>query len=979
MTAASGSFKVALRLGGKGEPGFGSSSSQWATTHHAIARRSMGRRWARGELMAGNIARQSLAGYSFASEPGNWPQTDSPHSRFHLALIAAKNPAPTRFPKIVPSMKSPARRFTATASTLALTFIALLAPQTARCADADPWAPWVEASFPFFSSTLDLRDYSPGAVPWNITPRGIILNIGHDCWACFDTDNLRVSAVWTGKGVTAEALAPLSYQNRPLKTLGGQGKLPKPDGSVLLVNGVYPGWQIGDKVSFNDPREPQPSVEEPGRGPISPEVAQFKAIRLNGNAAVLEYVVDGARVKECFTTSKREQGDDICQNFSIAPDSHPVSLVVGHKPPQAGNEPVNVYKSGASEASLAEENGTWVVHVAPHKEAIQFTIAVGRSEMPDPTEASVARWPQPVVTKATLSTSKDAYVVDDIALPTDNPWRRNVRLCDIAFFKNGTAAGVTVDGDVWIIRGLQKDLGEVHWRRFASGLHEPMGIAIRDEQIYVYDRNGIWRLLDTDGNGEADVHELFSNVFPQSGESREFPMSLKLAPDGSFIVAKGGQQASTISKLNGSVIRVAPDGRSYEILGVGFRQPFAGVNPKTGVVTASDQEGNYTPTTPLYFVHSAEYHGFLSELLPKEKYPAPIADPLTWIPHPVNPSGASQVWLYGANMGPLNDSFLHLAFMRPEIFRVLLNDREAKPQAAVVSVVHDFDLPMLNAAVNPADGLLYMTGFQVIGWGTTATRQSGLMRMRYTGATCPVPNEVVSMDKGVLLRFETALDPQKAKDLANYTAESWHYERTYKYGSPHLKADGTPGQDWMTPSSVYLSKDGKGVFVGIPDMKPVQQMRIGWALSATDGTKLENNAYFTPYILTKFDPAKEGFGDISVDLTPRAAVVQAAITPTAEEGQRLYQLMGCMACHATDDSKLPKIGPTWKGLYGKKRQISKGPDVVADDAYIRESILIPSAKIVKGFEKAETGMPVYAGVLNDSQIQSIILFIKTLK
>jgi cytochrome c2 len=857
----------------------------------------------------------------------------------------------------------------------------------------------VEPNFPFFSSTLDLRDYSPDAVPWNITPRGLILNLGHDCWACFDTDLLRVSAIWTGKGLTGESLAPLSYQNKPLKTVGGQSKLPKPDGTVLLVNGLYPGWQLGEKISLNDPREPQPSAEEPGRGPISPEVGQFKSIRLNGDQAVLEYTVAGAPVREWIngisngvSLSNPDGSLVIRRCLELAPNAHDVTLVIGRTIGQHRADGPAVGALGEDDKDLlggvtpGTEQGVSVVRVKAHKQVIRFTVFLtvkgpmkGALGVPTASEPSVARWPQEVVTKATPSTSKDAYVVDDIALPTDNPWRRNVRLCDIAFFKDGTAAGVTVDGDVWIIRGLQKDLGEVRWHRFASGLHEPMGIAIRDEQIYVYDRNGIWRLRDTNGDGEADVHELFSNVFPQSGESREFPMSLKLAPDGSFIVAKGGQQASTISKLNGSVLRVAPDGRSYEILGVGFRQPFAGVNPKTGVVTASDQEGNYTPTTPLYFVHSAEYHGFLSELLPKEKYPAPIADPLTWIPHPVNPSGASQAWLYDAKMGPLNDSLLHLAFMRPEIFRVLLNDREAKPQAAVVSVVHDFDLPMLNATVNPADGMLYMTGFQVIGWGTTATRVSGLMRMRYTGATSPLPREVVPMDKGVLLRFETALDPQKATDLANYTAESWHYERTYKYGSPHLKADGTPGQDWMTPSSVYLSKDGKGVFVGIPDMKPVQQMRIGWALAAADGTKLENNGYFTPYILTKFDPVKEGFGDISVDLTPKAAVVQAAAPPSAEEGKRLYQLMGCMACHATDDSKQPKIGPTWKGLYGKKRQFFKGPDAVADDAYIRESILIPSAKIVKGYEKAETGMPVYAGVLNDSQIQSIILFIKTLK
>src|SRR5688500_16739054 len=207
-----------------------------------------------------------------------------------------------------------------------------------------------------------------------------------------------------------------------------------------------------------------------------------------------------------------------------------------------------------------------------------------------------------------------------------------------------------------------------------------MGVAIRDERIHVFDRNGIWRLSDTNNDGAADVHELFSNVFPQSAESREFPNSVKLAPDGSFVIAKGGQQASTVSHLNGSVLRVAPDGQSFTVLGHGFRQPFAGVNPRTGLVTASDQEGNYTPTTPLHLLAKNEFHGFLSELLPKEKYPAPIADPLVWIPHQINPSGASQMWVYGAKMGPINDSLVHVGFNRPELFRVLLHERGSRPQ-----------------------------------------------------------------------------------------------------------------------------------------------------------------------------------------------------------------------------------------------------------------------------------------------------------
>lgn len=91
-------------------------------------------------------------------------------------------------------------------------------------------------------------------------------------------------------------------------------------------------------------------------------------------------------------------------------------------------------------------------------------------------------------------------------------------------------------------------------------------------------------------------------------------------------------------------------------------------------------------------------------------------------------------------------------------------------------------------------------------------------------------------------------------------------------------------------------------------------------------------------------------------------------------GKKLYKKQGCFSCHSVDGTDL--VGPSWLGLYGQTREFDDGTTAIADDNYIRESIVYPAKKVVKGYPNV---MNSYAGLLDDREINALIEYIKTLK
>jgi cytochrome c oxidase subunit 2 len=110
------------------------------------------------------------------------------------------------------------------------------------------------------------------------------------------------------------------------------------------------------------------------------------------------------------------------------------------------------------------------------------------------------------------------------------------------------------------------------------------------------------------------------------------------------------------------------------------------------------------------------------------------------------------------------------------------------------------------------------------------------------------------------------------------------------------------------------------------------------------------------------------------DTQSSAVTLASAHIPLPEQGKKLVQAKGCVACHSLDGSS--KIGPSYKGIFGKTTELQDGSKVVVDENYIRESIERPEKKIVKGFNPV---MPPYTkDMVSEENMNAIIAYIKSL-
>ena len=446
-------------------------------------------------------------------------------------------------------------------------------------------------------------------------------------------------------------------------------------------------------------------------------------------------------------------------------------------------------------------------------------------------------WAETVVTKGVVSDAASAYVVDTLTLPDENPYRALMFTSGHDFFSSGDAAVATVHGDVWVCSGIDERLRELRWRRFASGLYQPLGLKIVGDVAYVIGRDQITRLVDRNADGEADWYENFSND-SSTLSGHEFSTCLETDRAGNFYFLHS----------HDGVVQVSPDGRGMRVIATGLRNPNGlGMGPDD-TITASPQEGTWTGASSIIRVKQDGYYGYFGPRITPSR-PLGYDPPWCWLPRALDNSSGGQVWATDSRFGPLAGHMFHLSYGR-SLMLLAMEDRVGDvSQGTVTPLPLRFESGIMRGRVRPRDGQVYLTGLK--GWETNAARDGCFQRVRYTGAAVHLPLEVKYHEDGIAITFACPVDKSSAEDVENYAAQVWAYRYSEAYGSPDYKISvpGEEGRDELKINAATLQADGRTVFLSVDKLMPVMQIGVDFTIDAADGASLNSGVYGTIHAL----------------------------------------------------------------------------------------------------------------------------------
>lgn len=420
-----------------------------------------------------------------------------------------------------------------------------------------------------------------------------------------------------------------------------------------------------------------------------------------------------------------------------------------------------------------------------------------------------------LTTRGVRGADTDFLAVDTLTLPYDNPQRALLFASGVDFVPDGAGYVSTIHGDVWRVAGVDAALQNLRWRRFASGLYQPLGLKVRDGEVFVLGRDRITRLKDRNGDGVADSYESFHDGIETSTGGHDYVTCLETDSAGRFyyVDPKG-------------LHRVSADGRVAELLAAGFRNPNGmGVSPDGSIRTVAPQQGTWTPSSEIAEIREGGWYGYGG---PRKEIANSLGRdwPLCWIPHGVDNSSGSQAWVPSGQWGPLGGQMLHLLWGRCGVMLVLRDTAGPVPQGAVVPLPVKFLSGPNRATFRASEGALYVAGST--GWQTSAVKDGALQRVRFSGKPVKVPVGWRQDGKALEFRFAVPLERSTASDPGSYAVKRWNYRYSEEYGSKDwsVAEPSRNGRDDVAVTKASLLPDGRTIRLELADAVPAMQYEL---------------------------------------------------------------------------------------------------------------------------------------------------------
>ncbi|WP_347157539.1 plastocyanin/azurin family copper-binding protein [Pontibacter chitinilyticus] len=401
----------------------------------------------------------------------------------------------------------------------------------------------------------------------------------------------------------------------------------------------------------------------------------------------------------------------------------------------------------------------------------------------------------------------------------------------MATLPDGSLAICTRRGEVWIVSNPNISGNEQPtYKRFAYGLHEPLGLAYKDGDIYVTQRSEVTRLHDADGDGQADTYDKIYS-WPLSGNYHEYSYGPLFLPNGNMLVTLNlGWSNSlghgvSLAPWRGWMLEITPDGKMTPVA-AGMRSPSGFGMNAAGDVFYTENQGDWVGSGRITHVEKGDFVGNAEGLRWSGLPGSPVAlkpqdvpntgEPLYEVTKRVSALKAPAVWLPHGILGIsttgilLNDTkgkfgpFENQLFVgdqgQSKVTRVDFEKVKGEYQGVVFPFREGFSSGILRL-VWGSDGSMF-SGMTSRGWSSTGKDLYGLQRLVWTGRMPFEMKTVHAMPDGFEITFTKPVDRKLAADPASYKITGFNYKYHATYGSPVINSESCPVR------GVVVSEDG---------------------------------------------------------------------------------------------------------------------------------------------------------------------------